>query len=143
MSILKKILEEVDLEVLEFTVAADIKMLMILVGKSGGKPKFGCPYCSACTPFDTNGVLYTIGRLIELNYKFVKNGSKMKKQQLYENVTNPPLVTGSVDDLILKMFAIPELHLLIGVVDKLLTEFENRALLTKKAGRKFMDRYLK
>ena len=31
----------------------------------------------------------------------------------------------------------------LGIVDKLITEFENRVFSTKKAGRKFMDDYLK
>ena len=37
-----------------------------------------------------------------------------KKQQLYDNVTNQPLITGASEDLILKIFAVPELNLLIG-----------------------------
>ena len=31
----------------------------------------------------------------------------------------------------------------LGIVDKLITEFENRVFSTKKAGRKFMDDFLK
>ena len=31
----------------------------------------------------------------------------------------------------------------LGVVDKLMTEFENRVFLTKKAGRRFIDEFLK
>ena len=32
---------------------------------------------------------------------------------------------------------------LLGVVDKLLSEMENRICMTKKAGKKWMDEYLK
>ena len=42
------------------------------------------------------------------------DGRISKKQQLYENVTNQPLITGAAEDLILKIFAVPELHLQIG-----------------------------
>ena len=53
----KLILNELNMEALEFTYSADVKMLMTLVGKSAGKPKFGCPFCSACTPYTENGNL--------------------------------------------------------------------------------------
>ena len=33
---------------------------MLLVGKSVGKPKFGCPYCSSLTSFTSEGSLYTL-----------------------------------------------------------------------------------
>ena len=32
-----------------------------------GKPKFGCPFCSACTPYLSDGDLYCLGDLIQLN----------------------------------------------------------------------------
>ena len=45
---------------------------MILCGKSLGKPTFGCPFCSACTPNFSDGELYTLGDLDELNQVFLK-----------------------------------------------------------------------
>ena len=58
-------------------------------------------------------------------------------------MVNPPLLKGDSDQLVLKMLAVPELHLLIGLVDKLLTEFENKVFPSKAAERSFMDNYLK
>ena len=46
--------------------------------------------------------------------KYVADGSVSKKQQMYENVVNQPLITGAGEDLILTILAIPELHLLLG-----------------------------
>ena len=40
-------------------------LVMILAGKSSGKPKYGCPFCSACTPYKTDGSLYTLANLLE------------------------------------------------------------------------------
>lgn len=40
---------------------------MILVGKSGGSPKHGCPFCSAGSPYHQNGNLYTIADLLQWN----------------------------------------------------------------------------
>ena len=40
---------------------------MILAGKSGGKPKYGCPFCSSCTPYEEDGELYCVQDLLELH----------------------------------------------------------------------------
>ena len=40
---------------------------MILVGKSHGKPKFGCPMCSAFTPYIEDGTLYKLSDLLDLH----------------------------------------------------------------------------
>ena len=45
-------------------------LVLILTGKSGGKPKFGCPFCSACTPYMQDGELYSLGDLLELHQVF-------------------------------------------------------------------------
>lgn len=80
----KEILNQLNIEALEFTMSADIKMrkwiyevflnslklivlVMILVGKSAGKPFHGCPFCSASTPYMENGQLYTLGDLLDLH----------------------------------------------------------------------------
>ena len=46
--------------------------------------------------------------------KFVDAGSDAKRQQLYDNVTNPPLITSSVEKLVIESLSVPELHLLLG-----------------------------
>ena len=98
----KAILSSLNLEVIEFTAAADIKMckcfylfinwseqknvlqylimsilvyksitilviVLILIGKPGGKPAYGCPFCSARTPYKQGGKLYCLGDLLELH----------------------------------------------------------------------------
>ena len=79
----KVILDQLNIEALEFTMTADIKMckfsynyynfviisflVMILTGKSPGKPSHGCPFCSARTPYLENGDLYKLGDLISLH----------------------------------------------------------------------------
>ena len=66
---------------------------------------------------------------------FVDGGANKKTQKRFQNVTNPPLLTGSDDKLVLDILAVPELHLLLGIVDKLLREFENRVFETKNRGK--------
>ena len=41
-------------------------LVMILSGKSSGKPKYGCPFCSAKTPYTSDGQLYTLAGLLSL-----------------------------------------------------------------------------
>ena len=83
---IKTILEELDIGALEFTISADVKLcklkkrkkdkkdisVLILVGKSLGKPTFGCPFCSARIPFTEDGVLYTLADLLALHEVIVK-----------------------------------------------------------------------
>ena len=122
----KVILEELGLESLEFLKSIDIKLVMILMGKSSGKPKFGCPFCSAAQPFKEKGQLYTLSRLVELHQAFVADGRPYKDQMKYENVTNLPILTSNdLDMKVLDMVVPPELHLLIGAVDKMMKEMEN------------------
>ena len=118
----KMIMSSLNLEVIEFSAAADIKMckytppnikgrfktkplkvwiiknfpsftrlfyllfpktlfiftVMILTGKSGGKPKYGCPFCSASTPYLANEELYCLGDLLELH----------KVKLIFKNLSN-------------------------------------------------------
>ena len=89
----KMILDELNMEAVEYTMSIDIKMRkyeylfdnmvllisvlsyleIICVGKSSGKPKFGCPFCSSCSPYLEEGELYTLGDLIQLHQVFFLN----------------------------------------------------------------------
>ena len=150
---------------------------MILVGKSLGKPNFGCPFCSASTPYLTDGELYCLEDLLEL-HKVAKITVKQKliifcstlelcwgrisekNSEKISKCDKPPLAgrrwtpkgvgatcctrTASSFGYRNASYLSSALDLIFtGVVDKLLTEFENRVFLTKKAGRKWMDNYLK
>ena len=115
------IMKEMGMEGLEFLKSIDIKLVMILVGKSGGKPKFGCPFCSSAQPFKEQGILYTVARLVELHESFLAAGSPNDDQMKFENMINPPIITcRDMEKTVLDMVVPPELHLLIGSVDKLM-----------------------
>ena len=73
---LKKMLDQLNIEAIEFSVSADTKMLLLLCGKSQGKPKYNCPFCDATEPFDGDHNLYTIGDLFDWHEKYVKDGAK-------------------------------------------------------------------
>ena len=106
----KMILTQLNIDALQFTVSADIKMckficdffmcnwfltilVMCLVGKSSGSPKHGCPFCSACSPYSENGVLYTMGDLLDFNQvqksilKILNNIKSFFRDLLREDLT--------------------------------------------------------
>ena len=43
---LQAISNELNMQAVEFSVSADVKMLNCLAGKASGQPKFGCPFCN-------------------------------------------------------------------------------------------------
>ena len=57
------ILSDLGIEAIDFGITADLKMLLILIGKPQGKPKFNCPFCNGTAPFSEPYDLYTIGDL--------------------------------------------------------------------------------
>ena len=69
-------LDQLNIEAIEFSVSADTKMLLLLCGKSLGKPKHNCPFCDATEPFHGDHNLYTIGDLFDWHEKYVKDGAK-------------------------------------------------------------------
>ena len=118
-------------------------MQMICVGKSSGKPKFGCPYCSACTPYLEEGILYTLEDIINLHQSFLEEGSNLRNQSLYQNIINASLITGSPEEKVIEIISVPELHLLLGIVEKFIKEFQNKVFPSKEMGKAFLDNFLK
>ena len=137
------ILDCLKLEGVEGMTQADIKLLMILVGKAGGKPTHGCPFCSVRSPYKSDGKLYCLADLWRLHEDFCKSGADPKQQKYFDNVVNHPLLIGSPGVIVLSLLALPELHLLIGSVDKLLSSIEKNVFPSKEEGLAFMDGYLK
>ena len=62
---LKDILDDLGVSAIEHSVSADIKMLLLLIGKPTGKPKYNCPFCDGSAPFTDSYSLYTVGDCYE------------------------------------------------------------------------------
>ena len=94
--------------------------------------------------------------------QYLDDGAKRKDQRKFQNVVNAPLLTGSPDTKVLQIIAVSELHLLLGkyknvhnyiiqlfkyiilgIVEKILREIENKVFCAKDLGKKFMDKFLK
>ena len=72
----------------------------------------------------------------------MQNGEILKDAMKFGNVVNPPLLTGPDEALVLTLVYFPELHVLIGVVSKLVKEMERRILPTPEEGKKFLDDWM-
>ena len=140
----RAMLDQLNMREVEHTLSIDIKMQRIICGKAAGNPTHGCVYCSAARPYLTPGKLYTVGDLKRLHQQFLAAGAKTKEQRLWDNVVNEPLLQAEDSELILDLLPIPQLHILLGIVDKLLTLMEDSLFEgDRPAGREFMDQFLK
>ena len=138
----KIMMEKLNLENFPVTITSDIKMLLLLIGKCGGNLTYGCVFCSSSKPLTEAGNLYTLSHLQAHHQQFLAAGGDKKKQREFNNVVNEPLLGGDPDDFILCSVAPPELHLMLGVTDKLKKILESSTFETAKEGKDFMDTFL-
>ena len=124
------------------TITSDIKMLLLLIGKSGGNLTHGCVFCDAAKPLNQEGKLYKLSDLHAWHLKYEEAGGDKKKQKNFQNVINKPLLEMEPDDLILGAVAPPELHLMLGVTDKLKKSLEKTVFETEDEGKAFIDTFL-
>ena len=124
------------------TITSDIKMLLLLIGKSGGNLSHRCVFYDAAKPLDQEGMLYRLSDLNNWHLKYKEAGGDKKKQKDFQNVINKPLLEMEPDDQILGAVAPPELRLMLGVGDKLMKILEKTVFETEKEGKDFIDDFL-
>ena len=138
----KMMMDKLEFDNFPTTITSDIKMLLLLIGKCGGNLTHGCVYCSAAKPLTEEGELYKLSDLHTLHLKFEEAGADKKKQKEFQNVVNKPLLQGELNVLIIGSLAVPQLHIMLGVTDKLKKCLETEVFETEEDGRKFMDTFL-
>ena len=116
--------------------------MLILCGKQCASSKHCCPFCTGSAPWVAKGRSNTIGSLWSDYSSYVKGGSNLKQAMKYNNVVNPPLLTGKDECLVLSIIYFPELHVLTGIVGKLVKEFEKNVFPTPEEGREFMEAWM-
>ena len=139
----KSMMDELKLEGIEYGLCADIKIYLCLIGKQTASCLHPCPYCEGKAPWKTDYPALTIGSLIEWNKKFVESGGKKNNAKHYQNVVNPPLLTGDESTMTLEVLNISELHCMTGIVGKIISEMERCAFVEKQDGETFMNAFLK
>ena len=139
---LSTILKVLKLEALDFGFTCDLKLVLILCGKQCAASKHCCPFCEGCSPWLTETSPITIGSLWASYGSFIAAGSNLKLAQRFKNVVNPPLIIGPNDCKVLGLVYFPELHVLTGIVGKLVKELERKVFSSPEAGKKFLDDWM-
>ena len=139
---LATILKVLNLEALDFGFTCDLKLVLILCGKQCAASKHCCPFCEGCSPWLTETSPTTIGSLWASYGSFIEAGSNLKLAQRFKNVVNPPLLIGPTDCKVLGLVYFPELHVLTGIVGKLVKEMERKVFSSPEAGKKFLDDWM-
>lgn len=137
------ILEQLGLEAIEFGYSTDLKMVAIICGKQNASSKHPCPWCDGSAPWTSAASPTTIGSLWKSYNSWVGSGADKSRAQEFGNVINKPLLSGGDDTLVSDIFHIPELHILTGVVGKIVKELENKTFPTPAEGKDFMNAWLK
>jgi hypothetical protein len=139
---LRLILDKLNISSLDYTVSEDLKILLQMVGKQTATSKHPCPYCMTSSPDFQKADHYTLESLCTLYDQWMADGANLKKAKKYTNVVNSPLLTGNKNKKILELVNIPGLHILLGVVDKILKEIEKNLFENKECGLQFVNQYL-
>ena len=101
---------------MDFVIAADFKLLNILLGLSGHGGKYSCIYCEAPKGLEY-GRIRTYGRIQECYSNYQKSGANKKNMKDYANVIHPALIQMDTEASVLESVPLPELHLLMGAVN--------------------------
>ena len=139
----KSMLDEIRLEGINFSFCADIKIYLCLCGKQTASCLHPCPYCEGVMPWDKKYKLLTIGSLNSWHEEYVRNGSKKNEAKRFQNVVNPPLLSGYDSVKTLERLNISELHCMTGATGKLVSEMERCGFESREEGEKFINDFLK
>ena len=104
----------------------DLKASLPALGLSSSNRAIHC--CILCEwdrrkPY-TKARLRTFGNLKENYDNFCRDGQPLKRAQDYMNVINPSLINGEDEDLVMDIVNCPELHIMEGIVNYLISELE-------------------
>ena len=107
----------------------DLKATNVIVGKQTATCKHPCPFCNT-SDMTKCGELLTVGWIVEQNQKWEDSNLDRKDLQFFGNCENVPLVTDAFEadknKLILEFCPPPELHILLGIVNKAVKVLEER-----------------
>ncbi|XP_030748106.1 uncharacterized protein LOC115876459 [Sitophilus oryzae] len=129
---IKSLFEALDLQsicgICSYTFAADFKLIMILLGLQSNSSTHTCPWCDVnVKEMEIKGSFRTIKSITENTNLWQQSGGNITKAKDFKNCINIPLIIGDVETPVLRYIPPPELHLLLGVVQKLFDclELEN------------------
>ena len=123
---LRRLLNLVDIKSLgpSYGLAVDMKVMLMLCGKSSAASRHSCPFCECFAPFNCPCPSYTLGSLAAHYKRFMEAGGQLKNQKNFSNCVHPALLSGPDECTVLELLNFPELHCMTGVTGKILTEMQ-------------------
>lgn len=116
------LLKALNVDGIHYCIATDLKLANILIGIQSHSCKHPCIFCEGCAPWSTSSKLRTIGKVKELVQDFKNSGEQLKKSGDFMNCIHDPLIIAEDSALILDIIPPPELHLMLGAVNKMFDE---------------------
>ena len=89
---IRSIVELMDFDSIEFSLAADLKLLNVLLGLSSHSGTYACLFCEGAMTLEP-GVLRTFASIIINSAEYIAAGSKKSTMAQYKNCIKPCLLT--------------------------------------------------
>ena len=112
----------------KYTVATDLKLCNIILGMMSHSSCHPCAWCDVAKEnLCKKGKQRTISNLMDLFWNWFESRRDKKDAKNYGNVIHPPILSDddSNNTPVISILPPPELHLLMGPVNKLYNELEN------------------
>jgi hypothetical protein len=113
---LRIIVEKLRLNEIDCCFTSDLKLINAILGISSHSGKHACAYCEGEMTLES-GTMRTFKSLDNCYANFEAGGLNYKNMQHFGNVIHKSLITGDPDVTILTTIPLPELHLLMGLVN--------------------------
>lgn len=112
-----------------YTIATDLKLCNILLGMMSHSSCHPCPWCDIKKEvIHKKGTQRTILSLMNLFWDFFESRDRKSDAKKYGNVIHPPIICDDIDNEtpVILLIPPPELHLLIGPVNKIYSALESK-----------------
>ena len=117
---LRQIMEHLKLhKIKNMFIVMDLCLLNVVLGISSHGGRHSCAFCDGTSTLKS-GNLRTFGHLSQKYQEYLAAGANPAHMKNFANVTQECLIAGHPSQKILDVIPLPELHLLMGVVNHLL-----------------------
>jgi hypothetical protein len=115
----KSLLAALNLSSLDYLTTLDLKLCNIVSGIQSASSTFPCYICEAKKPFLEESPLRTLGMIRANASQFHEDGANFKDAKHYKSCVNEPLFDQPGDTLMIELMPPPELHLMLGIVNRI------------------------
>ncbi|PAA77883.1 hypothetical protein BOX15_Mlig011119g7 [Macrostomum lignano] len=122
----KTLLSTMDISSFLFTLACDFKLANIICGIQSHASTHPCLYCEGKSPWTTPAPSRTLGSVRRLANEFQLAGGHQPAAKHFANCVQSPLLPGLDSTELIELVPPPELHIMLGIVNRLLDELNNR-----------------